>query len=1012
MTVASYDGNKGTDAGNYVASVTFAYDDVRYEKPVLEDLAWVINKATYDMSGAGWDYTGPFTFDGMEKTVSVTGLPEGVAVVSYEGSTGTNAGGYAANVTLASKSANYETPVLAGLNWAIDKATYDMSGAGWDYVKPFPCDGTDKTVKVTGLPSGVKVASYTGNVAKEYGIYTAKVTLHFDALNYNAPTMPNLTWYIGMATYDMSAVRWEYSGPFTYDNTEKTVRLTGLPSGVTVASYTGNTATNAGYYTAKATLLYDKVNYLEPKAGVLNWSIQKAKFDMGGAKWDYIGPFTYDGTPKTVLVTGLPDGVTASYSHNTKSAAGYYTASAALEYDKANYDEPRMQVLNWVIKKAKFDMAGAKWDYAGPFTYDGTPKTVLVTGLPQGVKAGTYSGNTAINAGDYNAYVTLQFDSANYEEPRLNPLSWSIKKARFDLSGTKWDYAGPFTYDGTRKTVVLTGLPQGVRVVSYGENSAINAGNYSATVALAYDWNNYENIQIPNLSWTIKRAQYDMSGAKWDYTGPFTYDGTPKTVLLTGLPQGITIMGYDYSTATNAGNYTAVAALAYDDRNYEKPTAPSLKWSILKAKYDMSGAKWDYTGPFTYDARVKTVRVTGLPKGVTVNTYFNTIGLEAGTYKSSVTLSYDSENFEQPAPLGGLEWVILKAQYDMSGAKWDYTGPFTYDGRQKVVLVTGLPNGVVVGTYQNNYGHEVGQYTARATFSFDRQNFTEPSIADLAWAIKPSSFGGQTAILTADPAGASAIRVTWSGVATAQGYELWRADSENGTYVRVFGGADTAFTNNGCKAGTVYWYKARAYTAGSSKTSIAYGPFSAARPGVALSTPQITGTAGNSATSVKVTWAAAAGADGYELWSSNAQNGLYKKVATLRAATGIDTGLKAGAVRWYKVRAYKAASGSITIYTELGTAVQGTALAKAAKPSAVVKGPTSVKLSWKAVAGATGYELWMAPPSGEFTRVYRGSALTFTNTGLKAGTAYRYQVRAYHGDCFGAFSDIITVRPK
>ena len=56
---------------------------------------------------------------------------------------------------------------------------------------------------------------------------------------------------------------------------------------------------------------------------------------------------------------------------------------------------------------------------------------------------------------------------------------------------------------------------------------------------------------------------------------------------------------------------------------------------------------------------------------------------------------------------------------------------------------------------------------------------------------------------------------------------------------------------------------------------------------------------------------------------------------------------------------------------------------------------TSLKATWGAVTGATGYVLERATSAaGSFTAVYIGTATTYTNTGLTAGLAYYYRVRA------------------
>src|SRR5690606_8230030 len=175
--------------------------------------------------------------------------------------------------TLSYDANNYYTPSLTDLSWTILKGDHDMSSASWSYTVPIAYDGTEKTVSVTGLPQGVTVSSYTGNSATVVGDYIASAVLSYDATNYNAPTIADLNWSITKGTYNMSTASWNYTSPFTWDNTEKTVTVTGLPAGVTAISYTGNKATLPGDYTAKVVLSYDAENYNAPLFGDLNWSI-------------------------------------------------------------------------------------------------------------------------------------------------------------------------------------------------------------------------------------------------------------------------------------------------------------------------------------------------------------------------------------------------------------------------------------------------------------------------------------------------------------------------------------------------------------------------------------------------------------------------------------------------------------------------------------------------------------------------------------------------------------------
>jgi hypothetical protein len=68
--------------------------------------------------------------------------------------------------------------------------------------------------------------------------------------------------------------------------------------------------------------------------------------------------------------------------------------------------------------------------------------------------------------------------------------------------------------------------------------------------------------------------------------------------------------------------------------------------------------------------------------------------------------------------------TISKATIDMSSVSWNYTSAFTYDGTEKVVLLTNLPTNVTV-TYKDysNKATNAGNYTAIAVFNFDTNNY-------------------------------------------------------------------------------------------------------------------------------------------------------------------------------------------------------------------------------------------------------------------------------------------------
>ena len=150
----------------------------------------------------------------------------------------------------------------------------------------------------------------------------------------------------------MSSVRWSYDTAFTYDGLEKSVMITGLPSGVTVSSYQGNTAVNVGTYIARAVYKVDADgNFNQPEEIALRWKIEKSVIDMSRVCWSYDAPFEYDGKSKTVYLEGIPKEMSVTYINNTNSEPGTYVAKAILTYDQSSYRASEVPDCRWKIEK-------------------------------------------------------------------------------------------------------------------------------------------------------------------------------------------------------------------------------------------------------------------------------------------------------------------------------------------------------------------------------------------------------------------------------------------------------------------------------------------------------------------------------------------------------------------------------------------------------------------------------------------------------------------------------------
>lgn len=140
-----------------------------------------------------------------------------------------------------------------------------------------------------------------------------------------------------------------------------------------------------------------------------------------------------------------------------------------------------------------------------------------------------------------DAEVTLQFVISAAEN------AWKVAPS---ISG--WTYgenAKAPTYEAKFGTVKVTYTGKANDGSDYNSETApTKAGNYTATYTVE-GTADYSGLS-ESVDFTIAKATYDMSSAKWNYINAFKYDGKEHKVEVEGLPAGVTVGGYSGNTAT------------------------------------------------------------------------------------------------------------------------------------------------------------------------------------------------------------------------------------------------------------------------------------------------------------------------------------------------------------------------------------------------------------------------------------------------------------------------------
>jgi len=155
----------------------------------------------------------------------------------------------------------------------------------------------------------------------------------------------------------------------------------------------------------------------------------------------------------------------------------------------------------------------------------------------------------------------------------------------------------------------------------------------------------------------------------------------------------------------------------------------------------------------------------------------------------------------------------------------------------------------------------------------------------------------------------TSVTLSWSKVAGANGYRVYKYDTKAKKWVKVADTTKTTYTVKKLKAGTSYKYAVKAYAAVSKTTywSALYAQLSTAtKP----ATPTLKVTAGKK--QAALSWKKVSGASGYAVYMATGKNSSFKKVATIKKGSTVKytkKSLKKGTTYRFKIMAYKTVDG-------------------------------------------------------------------------------------------------------
>ena len=602
--------------------------------------------------------------------------------------------------------------------------------------------------------------------------------------------------------------------------------------------------------------------------------------------------------------------------------------------------------------------------------------------------------------GDYIKYSTVtgtSYTNISYIE---NGNTYYYKVRALDANGTAgaWSSVVSVTYKQTLPAPTVTGGNDAQGRPTLKWKAVTGAAKYEVYRARSKDGDYIKYSTVTGTSYT--NISYIENGNTYYYkVRALDASGTA------GAWSSIVSVTY---RAASTGTLPAPTVTGGNDAQGR----PTLKWNAVSgaAKYEVYRAR-SLNGDYIKYSTVTGTSYTNISYIENGNTYYYKVRAldangTAGAWSSVVSVTY-KQTLPAPAVIGGndaqgrptLKWnaVTGAAKYEVYRARslnGDYIKYSTVTGTS-YTNISYIENG---NTYYYKVRALKSDGTAGAWSSIVSVTYRAASTGTLP---APTVTGGN------DSQGRPTLK--WNAVTGAAKYEVYRARSKDGDYIKYSTVTGTSYTNiSYIENGNTYYYKVRALdangTAGawSSVVSVTYKQ--------TLPAPTVTG--GNDAQGrPTLKWNAVSGAAKYEVYRARSLNGDYIKYSTVTGTSYTNTSyIEDGNTYYYKVRALKSDGTAGAWSSIVSVTYKQTLSAPTVTGGNDSQGRPTLK--WKAVTGAAKYEVYRArSKDGDYIKYSTVTGTSYTNISyIENGNTYYYKVRALKSDgTAGAWSSIVSV---
>lgn len=326
-----------------------------------------------------------------------------------------------------------------------------------------------------------------------------------------------------------------------YDGTEHVILIEGtLPDGATV-SYSGNSGTNVGTYSAIATVSKEGYETLNLNATL---TISKATFTDITFNDDTV---VYDGKVHSLAILGdLPTGTTVRYENNDQTDGGEYTVKAFIENPNYNTLElsatlrirtllNAVDVLNTILTRPD------AWNFM-PVAFQ--PNNLAYSALPQS-DFSSFTSVDKIGKRALGKQMNVVYDILTNSQSILSKAN-IVFTAGETIASVYQNFINnnPDDYSEFTGSITIGSIPFSLKISLQGAKSTLLIGN--ETVSIELSANSDTNVNTGRIQIAGATLKYEMTDTSLRYAMALEIASVQIAQTIEFIRDDNSIVGYVY----------------------------------------------------------------------------------------------------------------------------------------------------------------------------------------------------------------------------------------------------------------------------------------------------------------------------------------------------------------------------------------------------------------------------------------------------------------------------------